>query len=229
MTRKSILLADDNPDFLKSMRISLEPRFRVITANNGVDAVDYAKLHRPNLILLDIAMPKLDGIETCKAIRSISEIHTTPVLVLTGSTDENIRTQAFLAGVDDFISKPVSTLELLARLQSKLRWQRSYNIHNDTNIITLGNLILNLAKNEALLDGVDLELTKLELKLLVYFLRNLNVTLPKKQILHAVWGANDESSRTLDTHVYSLRKKLNDFEFEFATVHSVGYMLRKKI
>lgn len=226
---KTILVIDDEPQARDNLRWLLSRDFTVITADSGTEGLQKAKEFKPDAILTDLQMPVMDGIEFCKQTRQDQSLKNTPILIVSGSNDTHLRTECFFWGADDFIAKPFSSSELVARLFSKLRWTRQSIDESSSLLITCGNLTMNERRYEVQVNGKRVDLTNYEFKMLKYFLANLNTVLSRDAILQHVWTTSTVTSRTVDTHIFGLRNKLIEFDHEFSAIHGRGYCLRKKI
>lgn len=229
MSLHSLLIADDDTDSRRTLSDFLSQHYQIVEATNGIEAIEAAKAHKPSLLLLDYQMPKVDGIDVCKMIRAIDELKTMPIIMISGAGDEFTRTKAFLSGIDDFVAKPVSSSELIARIKSKLNWVRQ-SVNDETpKFITIGNLTIDEKKLIVTVNGQPTRLTHFEYTLLKYFIENKDCVLSRAKILEKVWNLNNVNTRTVDTHLYSLRQKLKEFDHEFETVHSAGYILKPRL
>ncbi|MGZ5279071.1 MAG: response regulator transcription factor [Pseudobdellovibrionaceae bacterium] len=225
---KTILIIDDEESARENLRCLLSNDFRVITAGSGIEGLQKAKELPPDLILTDLQMPEMDGIEVCKMTRQNSILKNIPIMIVSGSHDVHRRTECFLWGADDFVTKPYSSSELVARLFSKLRWSRQAIEDSSVgNLLTCGNLSLDERRYEVLVNGHRVDLTNYEFKMLKYFLNLKDVVLSRDSILKNVWTGNSVTVRTVDTHICTLRNKLGDFDYEIHSVHGRGYILRK--
>jgi DNA-binding response OmpR family regulator len=222
---KKILIIDDDVEMLATVQELLSKNFQTFTATSGTEGSELAQRERPDLMIVDLHMPDLDGIAVCKNIRRIPELRSTPVIILSAAIDENLRTESFLWGADDFVSKPVSGRELMARVMSKLNWVRQ-PVDENTSVNTLGNLRIDHRKMQVTVDDHVIELTQFEYRLLQYFLDDAETVISRERLLKDVWKDSLVASRTIDTHIYSLRKKLSDFTYMFNTVHGSGYILK---
>lgn len=229
MSLHCILIADDDTDNRRTFFDFLSPHYQIVEATNGIEAIEAARVHKPSLLLLDFQMPKVDGIDVCKMIRAIDDLKTMPIIMVSGSGDELTRTKAFLSGIDDFITKPVSSAELIARIKSKLNWVRQPASDESIQFISIGNLTIDDKKLIVAVNGQPTRLTHFEYTLLKYFIENKDCVLSRAKILEKVWNLNNVNTRTVDTHLYSLRQKLKDFDHEFETVHSAGYILKPRL
>lgn len=227
MRSSQILVIDDEKDFRDMLRDLLSKNFTVVEAMDGHEGLRLAKASPPSLILIDMQMAGIDGIEVCKRIRQEPALKTIPIIMISGTANEASRTESFLWGADDFIAKPFSGRELLARIMSKLSWTRQ-PVSKSSAQVNIGNLILDFDRLEAKVNEQVVDLTQFEMKLLHYFVSNQDKVLSREQILTDIWRECQVTSRTVDTHVYYLRKKMSDFNYEFTTVHGAGYRLKPK-
>ncbi len=229
MLSEQVLVIDDDVDNLKFLSELLSRRFQVVTASDGDEGYRIARMIRPDVILLDIRMPKTDGIGVCNLIRNDNDVQNTPIIILSALNDEESRTRSFLFGADDFISKPFSNKELFARIDAKLRLFKSSieNSKEEESVIRCGNLILNHDRLMATINGKLVVLTVHEFHLLVYLVKNREKVLTRSQILQALWSDSMVTERTIDTYIAIFRKKLIGFDYAIATVHGAGYVLRK--
>jgi DNA-binding response OmpR family regulator len=222
--RRKILVVDDEGDNREYLSSLLSPTYDVLCAADGEEAVRSARAEQPDLVLLDLLMPKMDGLAACESLRSHEATRHIPVVVITGSDDMERRLSAFNYGADDFLMKPFKPQELLARVASKIR--RISEREVSTQYLVCGNLTLNLDSLEARIQEQVIELSVLEFKLLKYFVENVNRVMSRERILNAVWHDAVVTDRTVDTHMVSLRKKLKGFDHAFSTVYGAGYILK---
>ena len=198
---------------------------KVIIANNGNDAVKLAVEEKPNLILLDLMIPGKDGYDVCKDIRSNSEIRNTPIIMLTAKSEELDKILGLELGADDYITKPFSVRELLARVKAVLR--RFSISEPESNILVFGNLTADFDKREILVNDKKLDLTLKEFELLEILIRNKGKILTRDTLLDKIWGYEYiGETRTVDVHIRYLRKKieLDDKNPKLIeTIRGVGY------
>lgn len=219
-----ILLVDDENDILEFLSYNLKKEnYSVITATNGIDALK--KLNQnPDLIVLDVMMPKLDGYETCKRIREQENFKYTPIIFLTAKSDENDEVIGLNVGADDFIRKPVSQSKLLARIKANLRKIEKQSVSQTK--LKFGGIQLNIEKHQTVMDGKEIFFPKKEFELLKLFLMNPGKILTRQFILKEIWG--DEIfvvDRTIDVHIRKIREKLGKYEYYIQTIKGVGYKL----
>lgn len=226
---KTVLVVDDEEVIRENMSYLLSKDFRVLTASSTREALESAKLNAPDAILADLQMPDEDGLELCRRIRADKALKNIPILMISGFPDTLRRTECFIWGADDFIAKPFSTSELIARLTSKLRWNRQ-EIDNSigSKVLTCGNLVLNEDRFEVLINNNRIELTNFEFKLLKYFISSVGYVSTRDIILEKVWTGSNVTLRTVDTHICTLRKKISNFDHEIEALSGRGYVLRKK-
>ncbi|MEW6775638.1 MAG: response regulator transcription factor [Bdellovibrionota bacterium] len=223
MTDGKILLIEDDPDISELLRFNLsEEGFRVETAARGLDGLERLRTKPPDLLILDLMLPDLSGIEICKRVRASESIARLPVLMLTAKGEEIDRVVGFEVGADDYITKPFSMREFLLRVRALLR--RSQQGPDGAKTIRVSGLELDGAGYRARINGEELPLTVTEFKLLRFLLENPTRLLTREHLLESVWGyAEDVESRTVDAHVRRLRKKLGDYADIIETVHGAGY------
>lgn len=218
-----ILVVDDDPRLREVVRIALEnARFDVLTASDGTSALTHAAREKPNLIVLDIGLPHMDGFEVCKRIRAKSDV---PVLFLTAQDDEVDRILGLELGGDDYVTKPFSPRELVARIRAILK---RTEMPVESKALTRGNLSLDPASHRCEIDGNDVNLTATEFALLHRLMRLPAQIHTRGQIISDVWGdTSDVADRTLDSHLRNLRNKLAKHGCPNAiqTVHAVGIRL----
>lgn len=216
---KKILIADDEEDFLEILTYNLKKEgFEVVAAEDGKEALE-ALSESPDLIILDVMMPELDGYEVCKAIRSRGI--TTPIIFLTAKDSEFDEVLGLEIGGDDYITKPFSPMTLIARVRAHLRKSEP---QTDQQVLQIGPLALDLENYTAKLEGKEVEFTKTEFNLLAYLAQRPNVVHSRASLLTNVWG--DDTfviDRTVDVHVGKLRRKLKEFGDVIETKAGVGY------
>ena len=208
-----ILLVDDEEDILEIVGYNLEQEgFEVLTAKNGKQAIKIAKKAQPQLIIMDVMMPEIDGIEACERIRAIPELSQTIITFLTARGEDYSQLAGFEAGADDYITKPIKPKLLISKIKALLRRLPSYERNNE-DILYFNNLIIN---------GNEILLPKKEFELLSLLASLPNKVFKREEILEKVWG-NDVvvGGRTIDVHIRKLREKIGDDYFK--TVKGVGY------
>ena len=219
-----ILVVDDDPNICESLRVNLESEgFQIKIANDGVEAVNYFKMYDPDLVLLDLMLPKKDGREVCREIREISS---KPIIVLSAKDTTVEKVVALELGADDFMVKPVDRSELSARIKAVLRRCAAGTKSNDEEVIKYDNMEISLQKYELKLRGAPVAVPPKELELLYFLASNCNRVFTRDQLLDKVWGFDYlGDSRTVDVHVKRLREKLEGVSDKWVlkTVWGVGY------
>ena len=219
-TKLKILVVDDESRMRKLVRDFLvKNNFEVLEAEDGQRALDiFFEEKDIALIILDVMMPKLDGWEVCKEIRSYSKV---PIIMLTAKAEERDELQGFELGVDEYIAKPFSPKILVARVDAILR--RTNQLSSD-DILEAGGIVINKAAHSVTIDGASIELSYKEFELLTYFLENRGIALSREKILNNVWNYDYfGDARTIDTHVKKLRGKMGEKGDYIKTIWGMGY------
>ena len=217
--KKRILIADDEPDILEIISYNLTKEgYEVYTAKDGNEAIDRAKILNPELIILDIMMPKKTGIEVCNILRSQSMFQETLIIFLTALSDENSQIKGLETGADDYVSKPISPKVLISRVNALFR-----RLHKeDGKIIKIGNVSIDPSRFIVAIDGKDVVLAKKEFELLHLLASKPGRVFLRNEILSQVWGTDViVGDRTIDVHIRKIRQKLG-IEC-ITTVKGVGY------
>ena len=215
-----ILIVDDEPAIIDLIKINLELEgFDTISANNGKMGVDLAKSEKPDLVILDIMMPIMDGFESAKYIRELN----IPIIMLTAKNTIADKLEGLETGADDYITKPFDARELVARIKTVLR--RSNKIDKpDSPEVLAGPIVMNLESRIVYIDEKQVNLTPKEYDLLRLFCENQRKVFSREQILEQVWNFEFYGdSRTVDIHIQRLRKKLGKYGDFIKTVFSIGY------
>ena len=218
----AIVLVEDDPNIADLVDLYLrDAGFRVYQATSGEQGLDYVRTRRPKLAILDLGLPgEIDGIEVCRRIRADGSL---PVIMLTARDDEVDRILGLELGADDYITKPFSPRELVARVKAVLR--RADGPAPAADVVVAGAVEVDRVRREARVDGRPVPLAARELDLLQHMADNLGVALSRRQLLDCVWGPDWEGDeRTVDVHIGQLRKKLGD-GLPLATVWGTGYRL----
>jgi two-component system KDP operon response regulator KdpE len=223
VSAERILVVDDDRALLRALSIGLAARgYDVVTARSGTDGVVQASLAQPALVVLDLSLPDLDGVEVCGRIREFSEV---PILVLSALGSEERKVEALDRGADDYVTKPFGMAELEARLRVLLRRTKA-NGHESPTEVTVGPLTCDLAHRMATLDGIALRLTAREFDLLAFLARHAGKVCTHQMILKEVWGATYSSeAHYLRVYAHRLRKKLGDHGAMLVTLPGIGYEL----
>jgi len=215
-----ILLVDDEPDILEFISYNLlKEGFEVFTCNNGKDAIRLAQQEKPSLIILDVMMPDLDGIETCRVIRETPELKGVLIAFLTARNEDYSQIAGFDAGADDYINKPIKPRVLVSRVKALLRRQ---NATGGDEIMEVNGLSIDREKYLIIKDGVHINLPKKEFELIALLASRPGKVFTREDILKSVWGDDVVvGDRTIDVHIRKLREKLGDSYIR--TIKGVGY------
>lgn len=219
-----ILLAEDEPDMVVGLRDNLQfEGYEVIVAQDGDEAIAKAKAERPDLIMLDVMMPKRDGLDVCREIREAG--FTVPILMLTAKSQEIDIVRGLEAGADDYVTKPFSVRELLARIKAALR--RTGEGLTVSRIVRIGEAEVDLVKGKVVRGDQKFNLGHFEIEILKILLENAEKPVERNKLLDDIWGlAAFPANRTVDNHIVSLRRKIEKdakHPQHLITVHSVGY------
>jgi len=219
---KTILLVDDEPTLLETLAWNLQNAgYRIITARDGASALEQAQATSPDLVVLDLMLPELDGLTVCRSLRQVSDV---PILVLTARTGELDKIVGLESGADDYMTKPFSLGELQARIRALLRRTRPDRTGEE---VASGNLRLDLVSRRATLADEDLTLSPKEFSLLVELMRHRGAVLSRDLLLTRVWGYDFYGdTRTVDVHVRWLREKIEQDPANpqrISTVRGIGY------
>jgi len=216
-----VLVVDDEEPILELLKYNLEKQgYDVRTANDGQVAVDIAKKFHPDLVLLDIMMPKVDGVEACRQLRAMPELVNTYIVFLTARAEEYSEVAAFDVGADDYILKPIKPRALMSRISALFR--RDNAKKNTSSQIKAGELVIDRTSYTVRLKGREISLPKKEFELLFFLAQNPNKVFSRDDLLQNIWGADVYVlSRTVDVHIRKVREKIGDDCI--ATVKGVGY------
>ncbi|WJJ97377.1 response regulator transcription factor [Algibacter luteus] len=215
-----ILLVDDEPDILEIVGYNLSNEgYQVITAENGLEGVKKAKKELPHLIILDVMMPEMDGIEACENIRKIPDLENSIITFLTARGEDYSQVAGFDAGADDYITKPIKPKVLVSKVKALLR---RFKEDDAADTVKIGNLVINRDEYKIISKGKELILPRKEFELLSLLASKPGKVFKRNEILDAVWG-NEVivGGRTIDVHIRKLREKLGDNSFK--TIKGVGY------
>ena len=225
-----ILVVDDEALLVKGIRFNLQNEgYEVITGSDGLDAVRAVQEQSPDLVVLDVMMPEMDGLTACSKIREFSNI---PIIMLTAKTDDMDKLIGFDHGVDDYLTKPFNILELKARIRALLRRSRSAAPQEQpSNTLTIGSITLDLDARNAYRSGVLADLTAKEFDVIEFLMRNPNRVYSREALLDTIWAYEYRSDiRTVDVHIRRLREKLEENSAEpkyIMTKWGVGYYFKK--
>ncbi len=216
-----ILLVDDEPDILEIVKYNLSLEgYQIHTAENGEEAIKKAKIHKPHLIILDVMMPVMDGMEACEKLRIIPELSETIITFLTARGEDYAQVAGFEVGADDYITKPIKPKVLISKVKALLR--RFNNTIDDTVNIIVGDLVINREEYKVVKSEKEIILPRKEFELLALLASKPGKVFKREDILTRVWG-NDVivGDRTIDVHIRKLREKIGNDSFK--TVKGVGY------
>ena len=216
-----ILLVDDEPDILEIVGYNLtQEGYSIVTAENGLKAINQAKKHKPHLIILDVMMPEMDGIEACEKLRAIPELSQSIITFLTARGEDYSQLAGFEAGADDYITKPVKPKVLISKVKALLR--RFRESEETPKNLKWGNLVINREEYKVIKDKKEMLLPRKEFELLALLASKPGKVFKREEILDNVWG-NEVivGGRTIDVHIRKLREKIGNDRFK--TVKGVGY------
>ena len=223
-----ILVVEDEKAIARVLRYNLEKEgYKVVAAEDGESGLALARKERPDLVLLDIMLPKLDGIQVCKVLRSDSRV---PILFLTAKKSEVDRVLGLKMGADDYVTKPFSVAELLARVEALLRRSGGVPGGGGSEARKVGDLVVDVERHEVLVKGKPVEVTPREFTFLKLLIDADGRVLTRDRILETVWGYDrsvEIDTRTVDQHIARLRKKLGPEGGRIVTVVNSGYKLKK--
>ncbi|KFB01559.1 ArsR family transcriptional regulator [Mangrovimonas yunxiaonensis] len=216
-----ILLVDDEPDILEIVGYNLSSEgYQVITAENGMEAVKKAKKEKPQLIILDVMMPEMDGIEACEQIRKHPDLQDAIVTFLTARGEDYSQVAGFDAGADDYITKPIKPKVLVSKVKALLRRLKENEINES--VVKIGSLVINRDEYKIILKNEEIILPRKEFELLSLLASKPGKVFKREEILDKVWGNEVVvGGRTIDVHIRKLREKIGDDSFK--TVKGVGY------
>lgn len=232
MNHGKILVVDDEDHIVELIKFNLETNgYEVISAFNGEDAIEKAIDEKPDLIILDLMLPKIDGVEVCKRIKSNIETSNISIIMLTAKSEESDKIVGLETGADDYITKPFSVKELIARVNAVLRRSPSYKTQkNDAITIKIGDIVIDDEKHEVIKAGKKVELTLKEFELLRILALNKGKVLSRNKLLDEVWGYEYfGDTRTVDVHIRHIRKKIEDddkLSKYIETIRGIGYKMK---
>lgn len=225
--RYSLLLVDDDPDILALLQEQFRNQpFDIFTAPEGASALSLIRNQKPDLIVLDVRMPGLSGLEICRFLKADKNTREIPIIILSARSDEIDRVLGLEFGADDYVTKPFNSQELILRIHNVLR--RVYKGEEVTEAFTQGDLTVDFLKHEVTVKGEHIQLTLTEFKLLSSLLETVGQVKTREYLLENIWDHSDGVfSRTIDTHIQRLRTKLKDAGHHIETVRGVGYRFQE--
>ncbi len=228
MKKPVALVVDDESNILRFVRANLRASgFEVASATSGTEALEQFQAVNPNVIVLDIMLPEIDGLEVCRRIRQVSDV---PIVMITAKDDIQDAVEGLNAGADDYITKPFAVEELLARINAVLRRAKANIAQTNADKIRIGNLLIDMAQRQAIVNDHPVHLTPIEFKLLTYLANNVDKVVPHEELLVAVWGSEyKDCTHYLRVSIGRLRQKIEtdpgNPEY-IVTCSGVGYMIR---
>ena len=223
--KEKILLVDDEKDIVKMLDYNLKKEgYKAVSAYDGEKALDSARREIPDLIILDLMLPGMDGLEVCKLLKKEPKTSHIPIIMLTAKTQEADKIVGLELGADDYVTKPFSPRELLARVKAILR--RGKEKEKLPEVLKIGDLTIDFSRIQALLKGKPVELTSKEFELLKTLVRARGRVLSRDYLLDNIWGLDQSleiQTRTVDVHIRTLRKKLKSAARHIITVKNYGY------
>lgn len=225
--KEKILIVDDEKDIVKMLDYNLKKEgFRTVLTYDGEEALDLAKKERPDLIILDLMLPGIDGLEVCKQLKKEDSSANTPIIMLTAKTQEPDKIVGLELGADDYVTKPFSPRELVARIKALIR--RSKQAEKSPEIFRIGGLSIDFPRVLVKIKDNPVELTAKEFELLKILIKARGRVLSRDYLLDTIWGfdkASEIETRTVDVHIRTLRKKLKNESKRIVTVKNYGYRL----
>ena len=224
-----ILIVEDEPDIVELLVYNLDQAgFKTEAVFNGADALDRGKVQAPDLVLLDLLLPKVDGLEVCRTLKRDPETASIPIIMLTAKGEAIDRMVGLELGADDYITKPFSPREVMLRIRAVLRRAPNVPRNKPANQIQIDGLKIDLDRHQVFSNGSVIDLTATEFKILSLFAHSPGRVFTRSILMDAVWGQEYYGiERTMDTHVSRLRRKLGQFGERIETVHGVGYRLKE--
>ncbi|MAX16567.1 MAG: DNA-binding response regulator [Nitrospina sp.] len=219
-----IAVVEDNQTNIDLIRYQLDAAgFDIFVEKTGKKGIKMIKEKEPDLVLLDIGLPDIDGFELCKVLRSDVKTKNYPIIMLTARIEDNDRIEGLKLGADDYITKPYNAEELVLRIKNLLRRAEKYK--GDGSIISIKGLSIDINKREVQINKKPISLTFSEYQILIMLVENLGKIIQKKEINKNIFNINEEiDSRTVDTHIHSIRKKIKESECIISTIRSVGFL-----
>ncbi|MBE9575515.1 response regulator transcription factor [Flavobacterium proteolyticum] len=220
-----ILLVDDEQDILEIVGYNLSQEgYQIVTASNGKEAIAKAKKEHPHLIIMDVMMPEMDGMEACENIRKIPELQDTIITFLTARSEDYSQVAGFDAGADDYIAKPIKPKVLVSKVQALLRRLKGVEGVSSTTTLTVGNIEINREEYKIIKEGEEIILPRKEFELFYLLATKPGKVFTREEILDKVWGNEVVvGGRTIDVHIRKLREKIGDSFFK--TIKGVGYKI----
>ncbi len=228
MTQTHILVIDDEPDILELIRYNLDKHgYQVTCVPSGEEALTHLRRHRPALVVLDLMLPDVDGLDVCKTMKHDTHMAQIPIIMLTARGEEVDVVTGLELGADDYLTKPFSPRVLLARIKAVLRRNQSQP-SEDANVLHQGAFVIHPGRHTVLLDGESISLTSSEFRILHLLARRPGWVFSRQQILEAVSGHEaNATDRAVDVHIVSLRRKFGTYGDVIETIRGVGYRFKE--
>lgn len=230
---KKILIVEDDKDIVELVRYNLEKEnFRVLSAEDGVLGLTQIRKSRPDMVILDLMLPRLSGLEICREVRKDTTLSRTPIIMLTARSEEADRVVGLEMGADDYVAKPFSPRELVARVKALFRRGEPAETDNSEAPVEIGNLVIDPSRFQVLRDGMALSLSSLEFRLLHFLASHPNRVYTRDRLLDAIWG-NERFviPRSIDVYIRRLREKIEadpQQPVHLKTVRGAGYLFEIK-
>ena len=227
MSSQTVLSIEDEPSLVEVLSYNLEKEgFEVLTANNGRDGLERARTALPDLVILDLMLPLVDGLQVCAQLRGDARTQSIRVLMLTARSEETDEVVGFNVGADDYVTKPFKVRPLIHRIKALLRRNEKNNA--ETSVLAAHGVEIDKASFETRVDGVEVELTRTEFRLLWTLMRQPGRSFSRLELMDSSRGMDANAlERTIDVHVRSLRKKMNDLGDLIETVRGIGYRFKR--
>jgi DNA-binding response OmpR family regulator len=229
MKKSRILVVDDEPDLVELVRHHLaREHYDVVTAADGETGLAEARRKIPDLVVLDLMLPGIDGLEVCRRLRADTRTQHIPIVMLTAKGEETDAVIGLAQGADDYVRKPFGMKELLARIATRLRAAEVKSTGDAQKVLRFGDLVIDSVKHEVALAGQPIQMTVTEFKLLRHLVQNKGRAFTRNELLNAVLGQDAYViDRNVDVHVATLRKKLGSFGSNIVTLRGLGYKFRE--
>ena len=232
---KEILIVDDEENIVELVKYNLEEEgYSVLAAYDGKEALNKAREEKPDLMVLDLMLPEVDGFDVCRRLRSDEDLKELPIIILSAKEEEMDKVLGLELGADDYLTKPFSPRELKARIKAVLRRSdfRSESLADREEIIEIGELKLDPGRHEVKIKGEELQLTPKEFDVLSFLMLNAGQVFSRESLLERIWGYEYQgATRTVDVHIRRLRKKIEGYSQQeyIKTVRGVGYKFMESI
>jgi DNA-binding response OmpR family regulator len=229
MKKSRILVVDDEPDLVELVRHHLvREHYEVVTAADGESGLQEARRKLPDLVVLDLMLPGIDGLEVCRRLRSDTRTQHIPIVMLTAKGEESDAVIGLSQGADDYVRKPFGMKELVARIATRLRGSESKAPTDGAKVVRFGDLVIDAVKHEVTVEDQPVRLTVTEFKLLRHLVQNKGRAFTRNELLNAVLGQDAfVIDRNVDVHVATLRKKLGTYGVHILTIRGLGYKFRE--